>query len=52
MVPRSTKVEDLQGKTYNVQVEVLGMEETWNTPSLVCASTLIGGKAIFSQVTI
>lgn len=39
------------GKDYLIQVQVLGAEETWQTPSLLKA-TVKGtkGRAIFSQV--
>lgn len=39
------------GKEYTIQVQVLGTEETWQTPSLLLA-TVKGnnGRAIFSQV--
>lgn len=36
---------------HNLQVQILGTEETWNTPSLLLATdSNNGGKAIFSQV--
>jgi biotin---protein ligase len=44
-------MKDLQGAAHNIQVQVLGTEETWNTPSLLMATnTTGGGKAVFSQV--
>lgn len=55
MCPRSVDVKDLQGNQHSLQVQVLGTEETWNTPSLMLAcnkNTTNGGKAIFSQVSV
>lgn len=44
-------LKDLQGVDHSIHVQVLGTEETWNTPSLMLASNLnSGGKAVFSQV--
>lgn len=41
------------GKDYTIQVQVLGTEETWQTPSLLLATVKDGeGRAIFSQVCI
>lgn len=49
--PRSVEVQDLQHNVHNLQVQVLGTEETWNTPSLILATNAsTGGKAVFSQV--
>lgn len=49
--PRSVDLKDLQGVEHSIHVQVLGTEETWNTPSLMLASNLnSGGKAVFSQV--
>ncbi|KRG01256.1 biotin--protein ligase isoform X2 [Drosophila mojavensis] len=49
--PRSMDLKDLTGQTHQLEVKVLGTEETWNTPSLMLAKSLqSGGKAIFSQV--
>lgn len=49
--PRSVEVQDLQHNVHNLQVQVLGTEETWNTPSLLLATNAsTGGKAVFSQV--
>lgn len=51
MCPRSVDVKDLQGNAHSLQVQVLGSEETWNTPSLLLATdTNSGGTAVFSQV--
>ncbi|KAK9746642.1 Biotin protein ligase C terminal domain [Popillia japonica] len=54
IAPRTPSVVDIQhnGKTYTIQVQVLGAEETWQTPSLLLANVKnsSGGKAIFSQV--
>lgn len=44
-------MDDMQQKTHSLQVQVLGTEETWNTPSLILATNASsGGKAVFSQV--
>ncbi|XP_032305404.1 biotin--protein ligase isoform X3 [Drosophila ananassae] len=49
--PRSMELKDLAGHNHNLDVQVLGTEETWNTPSLLLAKSLqSGGKAVFSQV--
>ncbi|KMZ01630.1 biotin--protein ligase isoform X1 [Drosophila simulans] len=49
--PRSMELKDLAGHSHNLDVQVLGTEETWNTPSLMLAKSLqSGGKAVFSQV--
>ncbi|XP_052835484.1 biotin--protein ligase isoform X4 [Drosophila gunungcola] len=47
----SMELKDLAGHSYKLDVQVLGTEETWNTPSLMLAKSLqSGGKAVFSQV--
>ncbi|XP_030376572.1 biotin--protein ligase isoform X2 [Scaptodrosophila lebanonensis] len=47
----SMELKDLTGQPYKLDVQVLGTEETWNTPSLLLANSLqSGGKAVFSQV--
>ncbi|XP_037730751.1 biotin--protein ligase isoform X2 [Drosophila subpulchrella] len=47
----SMELKDLAGHSHNLDVQVLGTEETWNTPSLMLAKSLqSGGKAVFSQV--
>uniref|UniRef100_A0A1L8E040 Putative biotin holocarboxylase synthetase/biotin-protein ligase n=1 Tax=Nyssomyia neivai TaxID=330878 RepID=A0A1L8E040_9DIPT len=49
--PRSVDVLDETGTSHSVDVQVLGTEETWQTPSLVLAHYSVnGGKAVFSQV--
>ncbi|XP_020799587.1 biotin--protein ligase isoform X3 [Drosophila serrata] len=49
--PRSMELKDLAGNIHKLDVQVLGTEETWNTPSLMLAHSLhSGGKAVFSQV--
>lgn len=49
--PRSVEIQDLHGKVHNLDVKVLGTEETWNTPSLLLANSVkSGGCAVFSQV--
>lgn len=50
MYPRSIDVQDLLGNVNRLEVKVLGMEETWNTPSLMVAcNAKTGGVAVFSQ---
>ncbi|EDV47891.1 biotin--protein ligase isoform X2 [Drosophila erecta] len=47
----SMELKDLAGHSHHLDVQVLGTEETWNTPSLMLAKSLqSGGKAVFSQV--
>ncbi|XP_020799588.1 biotin--protein ligase isoform X4 [Drosophila serrata] len=47
----SMELKDLAGNIHKLDVQVLGTEETWNTPSLMLAHSLhSGGKAVFSQV--
>ncbi|XP_037815457.1 biotin--protein ligase isoform X2 [Lucilia sericata] len=47
----SIELKDLKGVTHQLDVKVLGTEETWNTPSLLLASNKkSGGTAVFSQV--
>ncbi|XP_017044233.1 biotin--protein ligase isoform X2 [Drosophila ficusphila] len=47
----SMELKDLAGHNHKLDVQVLGTEETWNTPSLMLAKSLqSGGKAVFSQV--
>jgi len=47
------ELKDLAGHSHSLDVQVLGTEETWNTPSLMLAKSLqSGGKAVFSQVCI
>ncbi|TMW51845.1 hypothetical protein DOY81_003090 [Sarcophaga bullata] len=49
--PRSIELKDLKGDMHHLDVEVLGTEETWNTPSLLLANNKnSGGTAVFSQV--
>lgn len=55
VAPKTPSTVEIQhnGKTYTIQVQVLGTEETWQTPSLVLASVKgNNGKAVFSQVMI
>ncbi|XP_037897765.1 biotin--protein ligase isoform X2 [Glossina fuscipes] len=50
-LPRSIELMDLQGIAHQLDVKVLGTEETWNTPSLLLAQNRKnGGVAVFSQV--
>uniref|UniRef100_A0A1A9VB40 BPL/LPL catalytic domain-containing protein n=1 Tax=Glossina austeni TaxID=7395 RepID=A0A1A9VB40_GLOAU len=47
----SIELMDLQGIAHQLDVKVLGTEETWNTPSLLLAQNRKnGGVAVFSQV--
>ncbi|CAG9853591.1 unnamed protein product [Phyllotreta striolata] len=53
VAPRTPSVVEIQhaGKDYTIQVQILGTEETWQTPSLLLATVKGGsGRAIFSQV--
>ncbi|XP_030749027.1 biotin--protein ligase [Sitophilus oryzae] len=53
VAPRTPSTVNVQhaGKDYTIQVQVLGTEETWQTPSLLLA-TVEGseGRCVFSQV--
>ncbi|KAL0275858.1 UNVERIFIED_CONTAM: hypothetical protein PYX00_003583 [Menopon gallinae] len=49
--PSSVEVVDSEGVTHTLHVQVLGAEETWQTPSLLLAYFISpGGRAVFSQV--
>ncbi|XP_034249233.1 biotin--protein ligase [Thrips palmi] len=51
--PTSVEVLDSENRLHTLQVQVLGTEETWQTPSLLLATTGSGpgaGKIVFSQV--
>ncbi|XP_021926967.1 biotin--protein ligase isoform X2 [Zootermopsis nevadensis] len=49
--PSSVQVLDGDDKPHTLQVQVLGAEETWHTPSLLLAVVSGGhGKVVFSQV--
>lgn len=51
--PRSIELKDLKGHLHQLDVKVLGTEETWNTPSLLLAhNQKSGGSAVFSQVSL
>lgn len=53
VAPRTPAIVEIQhgGKSYVIQVQVLGSEETWQTPSLLLANVKNSkGKAFFSQV--
>nr|XP_023018683.1 uncharacterized protein LOC111507580 isoform X1 [Leptinotarsa decemlineata] len=53
IAPRTPSAVEIQhnGKNFVIQVQVLGTEETWQTPSLLLATVKGGeGRAIFSQV--
>ncbi|RZF46367.1 hypothetical protein LSTR_LSTR011151 [Laodelphax striatellus] len=49
-IPNSVEIQDTDKKQHTLDVKVLGAEETWQTPSLILATTQNGGKIIFSQV--
>uniref|UniRef100_A0A336MRZ2 CSON000373 protein n=1 Tax=Culicoides sonorensis TaxID=179676 RepID=A0A336MRZ2_CULSO len=50
-IPRYVEVKDIQGGQHKLNVQILGTEETWNTPSLMLAqNSNSGGIAIFSQI--
>ncbi|KAF4520098.1 hypothetical protein B566_EDAN010327 [Ephemera danica] len=47
----AVELKDREGLSHKLDVSVLGVEETWHTPSLILAkSSAGGGKVIFSQV--
>ncbi|XP_068082947.1 biotin--protein ligase [Anabrus simplex] len=49
--PSSVEVVDVDNKSHTLQVQVLGAEETWHTPSLLLATVgASGGRVVFSQV--
>lgn len=53
IAPRTPSAVELShnGKEYIIQVQVLGTEETWQTPSLLLATVKgFPGRAVFSQV--
>ncbi|XP_012528696.1 biotin--protein ligase isoform X2 [Monomorium pharaonis] len=49
--PTSINVKDKKGNLYSLNVEVLGREETWQSPSILLATLpSSGGKVVFSQI--
>lgn len=54
VAPRTPSIVEVhhEGRRHTIQVQVLGAEETWQTPSLLLAAVRDsnGGKAVFSQV--
>lgn len=50
VLPRSVELRDEFGLVHNVNVQILGTEDTWQTPSLLMVYNERGGKMIFSQV--
>lgn len=51
--PSSVEIVDNEGVTHTLHVQVLGAEETWQTPSLLLAYFISpGGRAVFSQVLV
>lgn len=50
VLPRSVELRDEFGIMHNLNVQILGTEDTWKTPSLLLVYTERGGKMIFSQV--
>ncbi|XP_039288576.1 biotin--protein ligase isoform X2 [Nilaparvata lugens] len=49
-IPNSVEIQDTDKRQHTLDVKVLGAEETWQTPSLILATSDNGGKIIFSQV--
>ncbi|KAF6205234.1 hypothetical protein GE061_019401 [Apolygus lucorum] len=50
-IPESVVVKDSNGKSHKLKIDVLGVEETWQTPSLLLvAFTDVASKVVFSQV--
>lgn len=43
---------DSNNKHHAIAIKILAAEDTWETPSLILATSPSGGKVIFSQVTI
>lgn len=43
---------DSNNKHHAITIKILAAEDTWETPSLILATSPSGGKVIFSQVTI
>ncbi|XP_024214118.1 uncharacterized protein [Halyomorpha halys] len=50
VIPDSVEVKDSKGNSHKLKVEVLGAEETWQTPSLLLVSLNETAKMVFSQV--
>lgn len=53
--PATVEVLDSENRLHTLQVQVLGTEETWQTPSLLLATTGSGpgaGKIVFSQARV
>ncbi|XP_018901600.2 biotin--protein ligase isoform X1 [Bemisia tabaci] len=49
--PSSVEVIDMNNESHTLLVKVLGVEETWHTPSFLLATCLSSeGKVLFSQV--
>lgn len=49
--PTSINVKDKRGKLHSFDVEVLGREETWQSPSILLATLPSShGKVVFSQI--
>ncbi|KAG5672282.1 hypothetical protein PVAND_002419 [Polypedilum vanderplanki] len=46
----SIELKDDVGLVHNVNVQILGTEDTWKTPSLLMVYTDNGGKIVFSQI--
>lgn len=44
------ELRDELGLVHNVNVKILGTEDTWKTPSLLMVYNERGGKMIFSQI--
>lgn len=46
------ELEDKSGQVHKLKVEVLGAEETWQTPSLLLVTANNSAKLVFSQVSV
>uniref|UniRef100_A0A069DXC6 Putative biotin--protein ligase n=1 Tax=Panstrongylus megistus TaxID=65343 RepID=A0A069DXC6_9HEMI len=50
-IPESVEIKDLQGQMHKLKIDILGAEETWQTPSLLLVSLINStSKIVFSQV--
>ncbi|XP_063696404.1 biotin--protein ligase isoform X2 [Culicoides brevitarsis] len=51
LTTRNVEVCDSQAENHKLKVQILGTEETWNTPSLMMAKNIkTGGICVFSQI--
>ncbi|XP_073996339.1 holocarboxylase synthetase-like protein isoform X6 [Rhodnius prolixus] len=50
-IPESVEIKDRQGQLHKLKIDILGAEETWQTPSLLLVSLVNStSKIVFSQV--